>query len=402
MAQRCDVAIAGGGVMGSAVAYFLAADPDFDGSVVVIERDPSYEFCTTGRSWGGFRQQFSTPENVRMSLFGIGFFRRVAEHLAVAGEAPGPGVPDLSFPDLSFREQGYLFLASAGDRAQLQANCAVQWAEGATVSLLEPDEIAVRFPWLNTEGIAAAGFGHANEGWIDPSALMHGFRRKARALGVEYRHDEVVSVEVAGGRIAGVGLRKGGGLACGTLVNAAGPQAGALAALAGAALPVGPRKRVTYVFDCRAALPPLPLIIDVTGVACRPEGGQYLAIVSPPEDRDRDCDDFELEYDTFETVIWPTLAHRVPAFEAIKVTRAWACHYDYNAFDQNAILGPHPEIAGLFFCNGFSGHGIQQAPAAGRALGEWIVHGGFQSLDLSALLYARIAEGRPVKETNIV
>ena len=392
MTQRCDVAIAGGGVMGSAVAYFLAADPDFDGSVVVIERDPSYEFCTTGSSWGGFRQQFSTPENVRMSQYGFGFFRRIAEHLAVEGEAP----------DLGFKERGYLFLAGESGRAQLEANCAVQWAEDAAVSLLEPDEIAARFPWLNIEGIAAAGFGHANEGWIDASALMHGFRRKARALGVEYRHDEVVSVEVTDGRIAGLGLRKGDALACGTLVNAAGPGAGALAARAGAALPVGPRKRVTYVFDCRAALPPLPLTIDVTGVACRPEGGQYLAIVSPPEDRDRDCDDFELEYDTFETVIWPALAHRVPAFEAIKLIRAWACHYDYNAFDQNAVLGPHPEIAGLLFCNGFSGHGIQQAPAAGRATAEWIVHGRFQSLDLTALLYARIAEGRPVKEANIV
>ncbi len=392
MTQSCDVAIAGGGLMGSAVAYFLAADADFDGSVVVIERDPAYEFCTTSGSWGGFRQQFSTPENVRMSQFGIGFFRRIAEHLAVAGEAP----------ELGFKEQGYLFLASASGRAQLEANCAVQWAEGAAVSLLEPHEIAARFPWLNTEGIAAAGFGHANEGWIDPSALMHGFRRKARALGVEYLHDEVVSIEVTGGRIAGVGLRQGGALACGTLVNAAGPQAGALAALAGAALPVGPRKRMTYVFDCRAELPLLPLTIDVTGVACRPESGQYLAIVSPPEDRDPDCGNFELEYDTFETVIWPVLASRIPAFEAIKLIRAWACHYDYNAFDQNAILGPHPEIAGLLFCNGFSGHGVQQAPAAGRATAEWIVHGRFQSLDLTALLYARIAAGRPVKEVNVV
>jgi len=392
MTQTYDVVIAGGGLMGSACAYFLAADPAFDGSIVVIERDPSYEFCVTGRSWGGFRQQFSTPENVRMSLFGIGFFREIATHLAVEGETP----------DLGFKEQGYLFLASESGRAQLEANCAVQWAEDASVTLLEPHEIAARFPWLNIEGIAAAGFGHANEGWIDASSLMQGFRRKARALGVEYRHDEVVSVEVSGGRIAGVGLRKGGTLACGTLVNAAGPQAGALAALAGAELPVGPRKRMTYVFDCRAELPPLPLTIDVTGVACRPEGGQYLGILSPPEDRDPECGDFELEYDTFETQIWPILAHRIPAFEAVKLVRAWACHYDYNAFDQNAILGPHPEIAGLYFCNGFSGHGVQQAPAAGRATAEWILHGGFQSLDLSALLYARIAEGRAVHEINVV
>ena len=378
--------------MGSAVAYFLAADPAFAGSILVVERDPSYRACATTLSWGGIRQQFSTPENVRMGLFGAEFVKHAGELLEVDGERP----------DLGFTERGYLFLASPAGLPVLERNYALQRGLGAAVAVLGPAELAERFPWLDLDGLAGAGCALANEGWLDPSALLHGFRRKARALGVAYVKDEVVSVEVARGRVTGLGLRAGGRLDCATLVNAAGPQAGALAALAGAALPVGPRKRMTYVFDCRVPLPPLPLTIDVSGVAFRPEGAQYIAIVSPPESEDVERDDFELEYGAFEEVIWPTLAHRVPAFEAIKLTGAWAGHYDYNAFDQNAVLGPHPEIDGLMFCNGFSGHGIQQSPAAGRAVAELIVHGRFRSLDLTKLLYARIAQGRAVKEENVV
>ena len=392
MANSYDVAIAGGAVMGSAVAYFLAADPAFAGSILVVERDPSYRACATTLSWGGIRQQFSTPENVRMGLFGAEFVKQAAALLEVDGERP----------DLGFTERGYLFLASPAGLPLLERNCAMQRGLGAAVAVLDLAELAERFPWLNLDGLAGAGCGLANEGWFDPSALLHGFRRKARALGVTYVTDEVVSVEVSRGRVTGLGLSAGGRLGCATLVNAAGPQAGARAALAGAALPVGPRKRMTYVFDCRAALPPLPLTIDVSGVAFRPEGAQYLAIVSPPPAEDVERDDFELEYGTFEEVIWPALARRVPAFEAIKLTGAWAGHYDYNAFDQNAVLGPHPEIEGLMFCNGFSGHGLQQSPAAGRAVAELIVHGRFRSLDLTKLLYARIAQGRPVREENVV
>lgn len=346
MTQSYDVVIAGGGVMGCAIAYFLGADPTFGGSVLVVERDPSYANCATTRSWGGIRQQFSTPENVRMSLFAADFIRQAGAHLAVEGEAP----------DLAFREQGYLFLASASGRAALERNVALQRGLGAEVLLLEPPDLAARFPWLSVEGLAAGALGPRNEGWIDPSALMHAFRRKARAL----------------------------------------------AALAGIELPVRPRKRTTYVFDCREPLPPLPLTIDPSGVAFRPEGDQYLAIVPPPPGRDRDSDDLEPDYDLFEDVIWPTLAARVPAFTAIKQTAAWAGHYDTNTFDQNAILGAHPEITNLLFCNGFSGHGLQQSPAAGRALAELIVHGRYRTLDLSALGFARIPAGRPLREINVV
>ena len=392
MTRSVDIAIVGGGAMGSAIAYFLMADPAFDGTVLVVERDPSYADCATTRSWGGIRQQFSTRENIEMSLFGVDFVREAATLLAVDGEAP----------DLGFKEQGYLFLASPAGLAVLERNVALQQSLGAQVALLRPDEIAARFPWMTVEGLAAGAFGPANEGWIDPAGLLQGFRRKARALGAVYETDEAVAIRHDGNRVAGLTLKEGGEVACGALVNAAGPQAGRVAALAGVDLPVGPRKRMSYVFDCREDLSRAPLTIDANGVTFRPEGGQYIGIVSPPADEDPDCDDLELDYRLFEEVIWPSLAARVPAFEAIKLTGAWAGHYDYNSFDQNAILGPHPEIAGFFFCNGFSGHGIQQSPAAGRALAEHIVHGAYRSLDLSNLGYARIPEGRPVREANVV
>ncbi len=392
MRAHYDVVIAGGGVMGSAIAYFLGANPDFDGSVLVVERDPSYADCATTRSWGGIRQQFSTPENVRMSLFAVEFIRSAAEALAVEGEAP----------DLTFREQGYLFLASTAGQAVLEGNVALQHSLGAEVLLLDPDALASRFPWLNTAGIAAGAFGARNEGWIDPSALLHAFRRKARALGATYVHDEVTGIDTVRGRVAGVRLGAGGTLGCGALVNAAGPQAGALAALAGLDLPVRPRKRTTFVFDCREPLPPLPLTIDPSGVAVRPEGGQYIAIVSPPGDRDPDSADLEPDHGLFEEIVWPALAERVPAFGAIKVTGAWAGHYDYNTFDQNAVLGPHPVLGNVLFCNGFSGHGIQQSPAAGRALAELIVYGRYVTLDLSTLSFERIPAGLAIREVNVV
>ena len=387
-----DVVIVGGGVMGSAIAYFLTADAAFHGSVLVIERDPSYADCATTRSWGGVRQQFSTPENVVMSLFSLGFFRDARELLAVDGEGP----------DLAFKEHGYLFLASPAGLPMLEANRALQCELGADIALLGRAELAERFPWLSLHGLAGGGFGESGEGWLDPSAVLHGFRRKAQAQGAHYRTDAVVGIERAGDRIASVSLAGGATVSCGHLVNAAGPQAGRVAALAGIVLPVSPRKRMSYVFDCREALPPVPLTIDTTGVTFRPEGAHYIAIHSPPPEDDPVSNDLDEDYEPFERVIWPALAARVPAFEAIKLTGSWAGHYDYNGFDQNAVIGPHPEIANFHFCNGFSGHGIQQAPAAGRAVAEGILHGATQSLDLDALGYARLIEGRPLRELNIV
>lgn len=391
MTETLDVVIAGGAVMGSAVAYFLR-DLGFQGGIAVIERDPGYGDSATARSFGGVRQQFSTPGNVLMSLYGAEFVKRAARVLAVDGEGP----------DLGFRENGYLMLASPSGLHGLAANVSMQNRLGAEIALLRPAELERRFPWLDTEGLGGGALGLANEGWFDPEALLHGFRRKAISLGVRYVRDEVAAIAVGPGGIEGVRLSGAGDLACGILVNAAGPFAGNLARLAGCELPVRPRKRTSFVFDCRAHIGRVPLTVDISGVGFRPEGKHFIAIVSPPADDDPDATDLEPDHHLFDDVIWPALARRVPAFEAIRMTGAWAGHYDFNTLDQNAVIGAHPEIGGLYFCNGFSGHGLQQAPAAGRAVAEQIIHGEYRTLDLTAFGYERIAANRPLREANVV
>ena len=389
-----DVVIAGGGVIGSAVAYFLAAHPNFDGRICVVERDPSYQNGATGRSAGSIRQQFSTIENIRMSQFGITFLKTLGKTLEVDGERP----------DVQLHEGGYLFLASEAGLETLHANHAAQTAEGAPVILLDREGLAARFPWLALEGLAAGCFGTAEEGWFDPFALLQAFRRKAVALGVTYLADEVVGIVRRNGKVTGVTLGADERLDCGWLVNASGIRARDVARMAGIDnLPVHPRKRQVFVFDCRERLSGCPLIIDPSGLYVRPEGNGYICGISPgPDEPDPDCDDLEVDHSLFEERLWPLLAARVPAFESIKPTGAWAGHYDLNSFDANAVLGPHPDLPNFLFANGFSGHGLQQSPAVGRALAEVIVDGRYSSLDLSRFGYERIAAQRPIVEKNVV
>jgi len=387
--QTFDVVIIGGAAIGSAIAYFLKEDLGFSGSVAVIERDPTYATASTTLSAASIRQQFSTPENVRMSQFGLCFLKSLEKRF-------GAGA------DVAFREEGYLLLASEDGREILQANHAVQRAAGADVAIVDPEALTRRFPWISADGIALASLGLSGEGWFDAHALLGLLKGRARALGADYIHGNVVGIERAGGSVASVTLADGRTVRCGTLVNAAGPQAGHVARMAGVALPVGPRKRPVFVFRCRDAVGPMPLTVDTSGIWVRPEGDVFIAGVPPQSGDDPETDDLEVDYSLFDDVLWPTLAGRIPAFEAIRMERAWAGHYEYNAFDQNAIIGPHPDLKNLIFANGFSGHGLQQAPAAGRAVAELIVLGRFDALDLSIFDYERIAANRPVRELAII
>ena len=386
--NTADVVIVGGAVVGSAVAFHLArARPAL--SVVVVERDPGYGACSTARSAGGLRQQFSTPENIRLSQASLAIIR---EH---GWEA-----------EVGFRQRGYLILASEQGLPVLQANLAVQQAERADIVLEDTAELGRHWPWLSVDGLAAGAFGRSNEGWLDAASLMGVLRREARAAGVTYLRGEVREVDVAAGRVRGVQLASGEAIACGTLVNAAGPAAGQVAAMAGIALPVEPRKRFVYVLDCRSApngLAQAPLTVDPSGVWFRPEGRTFICGRSPgaadePADRDLDI----IDHGYFESAIWPDLAARVPVFEAVKVINAWAGFYDYNTFDQNGVMGAHPDITNFCFANGFSGHGLQQAPAVGRAIAELIVDGRYVTLDLRRLGFERIVRGVPLEELNVI
>jgi glycine/D-amino acid oxidase-like deaminating enzyme len=389
-----DVVIVGGAAVGSSTAFFLSGDPEFHGSVLVIERDFTYARSATALSLASIRHQFSNAINVRISQFGTEFLSRFAEHVAVDGDVP----------ELGFKENGYLFLAGdARGRAVLERNHQVQKACGAQVVLLEPAALAERFPWLRVDDLVLASYGERNEGWFDSSALLQGFRRKARARGVDYVEDEVVAVKRTGDRITGVVTRKGVEIGCGTLVNSSGTRGRRVAAMAGLDIPVEPRRRSVFVVDCRTRIDGrMPLVIDSTGVFVRPEGQFYITGISPPDDPEVDPDDFEVRHSEFDELLWPVLANRIPAFEALKVVNSWAGHYDFCTLDHNVIVGPHPEVTNFLFANGFSGHGVQQSPAIGRGLAEIIVHGRYRTLDLTPLSYARVIAGEPFLEEAVV
>jgi glycine/D-amino acid oxidase-like deaminating enzyme len=384
-----QVVVIGGGVMGSALAYWLTRlEPSV--SVTVIERDPSYEHASSALSAASIRQQFSTPVNIHVSQASIAFLRNAAVELGVDGEKP----------DITLREAGYLYLAGAAAAADLRRAHAVQMACGADIALMDRADLERRFGWLNTSDLSLGSLGLSGEGWFDGYTLLTAFARKARRQGARYMHAEVSGFTVEGTRVTGVTMADGSRMACTHVVNAAGPWARRVAAMVAVDLPVFARRRTVYVISCPTPMNPFPLLIDPTGFWIRPEGTKFIAGFSPPDDLDDQP--LQPDYDSFESYLWPALAHRIPAFEEAKLERAWAGYFEMNTFDHNAILGPHPSLENFLFMNGFSGHGIQQAPVIGRAIAELILLGRFETLDLSDLLFARIAENRPLREVNVI
>jgi glycine/D-amino acid oxidase-like deaminating enzyme len=390
---RVDVAIVGAGVAGASVAYWLTRmQPGL--SVTLVERDPGFSQASSQRSASSIRQQFSSGVNIRMSQFGLAFLRDAQALLEVDGEAPGIGLC----------EPGYLYLATAAQAVALRAQNAVQRAHDAPIALLEPAALAARFPWLAVEDLALGALGAGCEGWFDGPALHAALLRRARAQGARVVRGEVAALDLSQGpgarRVTALRLADGTRIDCGWAVNAAGAWSRPLAATAGIALPVHARRRTVFVFSCPTPLPGCPLVIDPTGFWFRPEGRGFIGGTTP----DPDVDDLPLEPNLaeFDEALWTAFAHRVPAFEALRIERAWAGYYEMNLFDHNALLGADPRVPNLLFATGFSGHGMQQAPAAGRGIAECILHGGWRTLDLSDLSVARVAQGRRVIEANVI
>jgi glycine/D-amino acid oxidase-like deaminating enzyme len=386
-----DVVIIGGAAHGASLAYHLAA-AKFDGSVLVIEKDPTFQKAATALSASSIRQQFSTATNIEISRYGIDFLRHVGDLLEVDGDRPS----------ISLNEGGYLFLATPEGAPVLAENHALQVSLGADILHLDAAGLAQKFPWLATADLAAGCWGQRGEGWYDGYGLMQALRRKAASLGIEFRTGEVAAILTEGRRAAGVKLTDGSVIDAGTVAVTAGTETPPLLAGIGVPLPVEARKRFVFTFSCREKLPDFPLLIDPSGVYARPEGDLYISGASPPEENDPAAQDFEVDHAFFEDTIWPVLAARVPAFERIKPGRAWAGHYDLNTFDANAIVGAVPQFDDLIVATGFSGHGLQQSPGVGRGLAELVMHGRYRSLDLSPLGYDRVVANRPIVEKNVV
>lgn len=388
------VVIVGGGAIGSAIACFTLRDPAFRGSVTVIERDPTYARASSALSASSIRQQFGTGINVAIGRYGIDFLRDVGRALAVDGDAPSIGLV----------EPGYLYLAGTAAGAQmLRDHHVVQSAHGADIALLGRDALRARFPWLAVDDLALGALGLSGEGWFDGWSLLQAFRRKARALGAHYVAGEARGFDRDGGRLVAVVLDDGSRVPGEVFVNAAGPWAAEVARWAGVDLPVRARRRCVFAFECATPLAGCPLVIDPSGLWFRPEGrARFIAGISPPADDDPDDAPLDVDHGLFEATLWPLLAARVPAFEALRVTGGWAGYYEINTFDHNGIVGFAPGVPNLVLANGFSGHGLQQSPAVGRGVGELLTHGGYRTLDLSPLAFDRIPAGRPLAEANII
>ena len=392
-----DVVIVGGAIFGSSAAWFLSDDKDFDGSVLIIERDPSYEFASTSRTNSCMRQQFSAEINVKCSQFAADFVKNLRQYMG----------NDERVPELEIQNFGYMYLADNEEFADvLIENQAMQVAAGAGTRVLTPEQIKQEYPFYNVDDIILGSINTVDEGYWDGITVFDWWRKSARERGIEYCQNEVVAMTKSanGERVESVTLKSGEIISCGQVVNASGPRAVLTSRMAGIEIPVEPRKRFTWIFQAEQPLDrPLPLTIDPSGVHVRQEGTEYyLAGGHADYDPAPDYDDFEMDHDLWQDHIWPVIASRIPQFEAIKVTNEWAGHYAYNTFDHNAILGPHDEVKNFIFLNGFSGHGLQQSPAMGRGIAEIIAHGEYRTLDLSDFGYDRIVKNNEFIEKAVI
>ncbi len=387
--SRCDVLVVGGGVIGSSVAYFVRTlEPG--ATVQVIEPDPTYALASTPRASGGCRVLFSCPENIEMSLYSIEFIRRFAQAMKV-GEREAP---------VDWVEGGYLFIVPPAGMGLLEANYERQRAHGCVVQMLEPDALKARFPSMRVDDLGG-GVHSPRDGWCDPNSLLQGFRRKAIDVGATYRADRVVGLRVSNRAVRQVALERGGTVHARHVVIAAGAWSGEVARMAGVALPVSPLRRFEHYFTPGTPMERLPYVKDLDRLAFRSEGAGFSGgLVDGDEPRGFN---FDVDHGWFERAVWPALAHRFPPLEAARCHRTWAGLYEQCELDGNPIIGAcEGAVDNLYACTGFSGHGMMHAPAAGRGIAELIAHGGFRTIDLSRLGYARVLRDEPYPEAGIV
>ncbi|CAG5117538.1 unnamed protein product [Candidula unifasciata] len=415
--QHTDILVVGGGVIGSSVAYWIKQQSP-KSTVTVVERDPVYTRAASMLSCGGIRHQFSVPENVQLSLYTSAFLTNIKQHLSVLDE---------SLPDVQFNNHGYLFLAQPQGAEQLAKNVAMQRDLGAQIALLNKKQLEEKYPWMCFDGIDCGALGLEGEGWFDPWSLVRALKQKNISMGSRYVHGELVSFEFhslgnsddEGSKIdSGVIRTAGGGeseVRFSLVINCAGPWAAEVAEMAkigtgdgvlSLPLPVEPRKRFVFVTHCSNG-PKLdcPFVVDPSGMYFRREGlgGHYICGCSPASEADEpEVDNLEVDYNVYDERVWPLMANRAPCFNNSKLKSAWAGFYDYNVFDQNLVIGPHPYLKNFYFANGLSGHGLQHSVAIGRAVMELIIYGSYQTINLQKFHFDRFFTKTAVLEEGII
>jgi len=384
-----DVIVIGGGIMGSATAYsLLVADNRL--KVAVVERDPAYTRASTSLSMSNARIQFNLKQNIQASQYAFEVLERFEEEMVVNDKKPC----------ISYRREGNLFIVDKQGVEAAQSAIQMQKDLGCQILWQTPEEIEIQYPLYCMDDYAAGTFG-PQDGHFDAYAVLMGYKAKAMQMGAVYLEDEVILIDVEKASVAGAVLASGRSLCSGIVVNCAGAWASKIAKTVGVILPVEPVKRQIFVLD--TAVKPegsLPLTVLPSGLYFRTEtGGQIL--LGKSMDEDIVGFDFSWDEKRFYDLLWPELAAFVPAFDTLKLIRGWAGLYAVNKLDGNAIVGEWPEIKGLFLANGFSGHGLQQAPAVGRYLSELIAQRD-PVLDLSVFHPDRIIENKPLSERGLV
>ncbi|MBT2686599.1 FAD-binding oxidoreductase [Bacillus sp. ISL-47] len=378
MSIQADIIIIGGGVIGSSIAYHLLKD-GFTGKIIVFEKDGLYEFASTPRSAGGFRQLYTTVVNMQLSKYSLQIYKNFSQDMEIDGEAV----------EIDFKQRGYLFLATEEMMPRFEKHLMLQNENGINSQLLEGEKLLSIIPELNI-GDLAGGLFCSESGYLDPYSVMLGYVKNAKKLGAEYIYDEVESLMTEQDQVKGIRLLNGREYHAPVVVNCAGAWASILGGKAGLPLPVVPLPRQIFQFDIKKPLENyLPLTMDPTGVYFRHEGEKFI---SGYAEEIEPGINFKWRRSAFEEHIWPVLANRIKNFEHAKIERGWSGLYDFNTKDHNAILGEYPTMKGYYVAFGFSGHGMQQAPAVGKCLSELIRTGKYETLDLSPLRVERFAE----------